>query len=94
MPRTGSRQHMTREQASQVKVGDVILVGLRKDERAVVKGIYGRGIAPPYFGTTLSFPPFVPGGGTTGIGNASALGGGFVIPGSTPAGGGMTLGAV
>ena len=53
MPRIGSRQHMTREQASQVKVGDVILVGLCKDQRAVVKGIYGRGIAPPYFATTV-----------------------------------------
>lgn len=53
MPRIGSRQHMTREQAIQVKVGDVILVGLRKDQRAVVKGIYGRGIAPPYFATTV-----------------------------------------
>ena len=44
---------MTREQAIEVKVGDVILVGLRKDQRAVVRGIYGRGIAPPYFATTV-----------------------------------------
>ncbi|MGZ4264874.1 MAG: hypothetical protein ACXVHB_23805 [Solirubrobacteraceae bacterium] len=43
---------MTREQAGQVKVGDVILVGVRKDRPAVVNAIYGRGIAPPYFATT------------------------------------------
>lgn len=48
----GPRAHMTREQATQVKVGDVILVGLRKDQPAAVKAIYGRGIAPPYFATT------------------------------------------
>jgi hypothetical protein len=43
---------MTREEAGQVKVGDVILVGVRKDRPAVVHAIYGRGIAPPYFRTT------------------------------------------
>jgi hypothetical protein len=53
MSRSGSRPHMTREQAGQVKVGDVILVGVRKDRPAVVNAIYGRGIAPPYFGTTI-----------------------------------------
>ncbi|MGZ4215668.1 MAG: hypothetical protein ACXVH3_21610 [Solirubrobacteraceae bacterium] len=52
MSRSGSRAHMTREQAGQVKVGDVILVGVRKDRPAVVNAIYGRGIAPPYFATT------------------------------------------
>lgn len=52
MSRSGSSAHMTREQAGRVKVGDVILVGVRKDRPAVVKSIYGRGIAPPYFGTT------------------------------------------
>jgi hypothetical protein len=44
---------MTREQASDVRVGDVILVGVGKDRPAVVKAIYGRGIAPPYFATTV-----------------------------------------
>ena len=53
MSRSGSRSHMTREQAGQVKVGDVILVGAGKDRLAVVKSIYGRGVAPPYFGTTV-----------------------------------------
>ena len=53
MSRSESREHMTREQARQVKVGDVILVGVRKDRPAVVNAIYGRGIAPPYFGTTV-----------------------------------------
>jgi hypothetical protein len=43
---------MTREEAAQVKVGDAILVGVGKDRLAVVRSIYGRGIAPPYFGTT------------------------------------------
>lgn len=53
MSRKGSGRHMTKEQAGQVKVGDVILVGVRKDRPAVVNAIYGRGIAPPYFGTTV-----------------------------------------
>jgi hypothetical protein len=44
---------MTREQARHVQVGDVILVGLCKDRPAVVNAIYGRGIAPPYFATTV-----------------------------------------
>jgi hypothetical protein len=44
---------MTRAQAEQVKVGDVILVGARKDRPAVVHAVYGRGIAPPYFSTTV-----------------------------------------
>jgi hypothetical protein len=44
---------MTREQASRVNVGDVILVGVRKDRPAVVHAIYGRGMAPPYFATTV-----------------------------------------
>ena len=52
MSRNGSGEHMTREQASHVKVGDVILVGVRKDRPAVVNAIYRRGVAPPYFGTT------------------------------------------
>ena len=39
MSRSGSRAHMTREQAGQVKVGDVILVGVRKDRPAVVNAI-------------------------------------------------------
>lgn len=53
MSRSGSREHMTREEAAHVKVGDVILVGVRKDRLAVVNAIYGRGIAPPYFATTV-----------------------------------------
>ena len=52
MLRNGSEDHMTKDQARQVKVGDVILVGLHKDRPAVVNAIYTRGIAPPYFGTT------------------------------------------
>jgi hypothetical protein len=36
-----------------VQVGDVILVGVRKDRTAVVHSIYRRGVAPPYFGTTV-----------------------------------------
>lgn len=52
MSRDAGMDHMTKEQAAQVKVGDVILVGLRKDRPAVVNAIYQRGIAPPYFGTT------------------------------------------
>jgi hypothetical protein len=43
---------MTKEQATQVKIGDVILVGAYKDRPAVVNAIYRRGFAPPYFGTT------------------------------------------
>lgn len=43
---------MTKEQAAQVKIGDVILVGAHKDRAAVVNAIYRRGFAPPYFGTT------------------------------------------
>jgi hypothetical protein len=43
---------MTKEQAGRVKVGDVILVGVRKDQPAIVNAIYRRGVAPPYFGTT------------------------------------------
>lgn len=53
MSQRGSREHMTREQADQVKVGDVILVGVEKDLPAVVHAIYGRGVAPPYFATTV-----------------------------------------
>ena len=53
MSPNGSREHMSREQARQVKVGDLILVGVRKDRPAVVNAIYGRGIAPPYFATTV-----------------------------------------
>ena len=53
MPRSGSREHMTSEQARLVKVGDVILVGVRKDMPATVNAIYWRGIAPPYFSTTV-----------------------------------------
>lgn len=53
MSRSGSRKHMTREQAMRVNVGEVILVGVRKDRPAVVNSIYGRGVAPPYFGTTV-----------------------------------------
>lgn len=53
MSRRGSIEHMTKEQARDVKVGDVILVGLRRDRPAVVNAIYGRGVAPPYFGTTV-----------------------------------------
>jgi hypothetical protein len=44
---------MTAEQATHVKVGDVILVGVHKDQPAVVNAIYRRGIAPPYFRTTV-----------------------------------------
>ena len=44
---------MTREQARRVKVGDVILVGVDKNRPAVVNAIYDRGVAPPYFGTTV-----------------------------------------
>lgn len=53
MSRNGSENNMTKEQAGRVKVGDVILVGVHKDRRAVVNAIYGRGISPPYFGTTV-----------------------------------------
>jgi hypothetical protein len=53
MSRNSFREHMTREQAKHVRVGDVILVGVGKDRPAVVNAIYGRGIAPPYFGTTV-----------------------------------------
>jgi hypothetical protein len=53
MSRSLSAKHMTRDQASRVKVGDVILVGVRKDRPAVVNAIYKRGVAPPYFGTTV-----------------------------------------
>jgi len=53
MSGSASREHMSREQARQVKVGDLILVGVRKDRPAVVNAIYGRGIAPPYFATTV-----------------------------------------
>jgi hypothetical protein len=52
MSASGSTKHMTREQAGRVEVGDVILVGVRKDRPAVVNAIYRRGLAPPYFGTT------------------------------------------
>ncbi len=52
MARSGFKEHMTKEQARRVKVGDVILVGVGKDHPAVVNAIYGRGIAPPYFATT------------------------------------------
>lgn len=47
-----SIEHMTKDQAREVQVGDVILVGLHKDRPAVVNAIYGRGVAPPYFATT------------------------------------------
>lgn len=47
-----SIDHMTKDQAHEVRVGDVILVGLHKDRPAVVNAIYGRGVAPPYFATT------------------------------------------
>jgi hypothetical protein len=53
MSRTASGDHMTKEQARQVKVGDVILVGVKKDQPARVTAIYRRGVAPPYFGTTV-----------------------------------------
>jgi hypothetical protein len=53
MSASGFREPMTREQARRVKVGDVILVGVRKDRPAVVNAIYRRGVAPPYFGTTV-----------------------------------------
>lgn len=49
----GLTEHMTREQAKEVKVGDVILVGVGMDRPAVVNAIYGRGVAPPYFATTV-----------------------------------------
>jgi hypothetical protein len=52
MSRTGFREHMTKEEAKHVKVGDVILVGAEKDRLTVVTAIYRRGVAPPYFGTT------------------------------------------
>lgn len=48
----GSGDHMTKDQATRVKVGDVILVGAHKDRPASVNAIYRRGVAPPYFGTT------------------------------------------
>ena len=53
MSRDGLREHMTKEQARQVRVGDVILVGADKDRPAVVTAIYRRGVAPPYFGTSV-----------------------------------------
>ena len=53
MSPNGDVKHMTSEQASCVKVGDVILVGPRKDRRAVVHAVYERGLAPPYFATTV-----------------------------------------
>jgi hypothetical protein len=53
MSRNGPQDHMTKEQATDVKVGDVILVGMGKDRPAVVNAIYHRGISPPYFGTTV-----------------------------------------
>lgn len=52
MGRAGSIDHMTKEEAWQVKVGDIILVGAAKDRPAMVNAIYRRGVAPPYFGTT------------------------------------------
>jgi hypothetical protein len=52
MPCNKPTEHMTREQARHVAVGDVILVGVHKDRPAVVRSIYKRGIAPPYFATT------------------------------------------
>jgi len=52
MARTGFREHMTKEQAKRVKVGDIILVGAEKDRPTMVTAIYRRGVAPPYFGTT------------------------------------------
>lgn len=53
MAQAGVREHMTKEQARAVKVGDVILVGAEKDLPAVVTAVYRRGVAPPYFSTTL-----------------------------------------
>ena len=53
MAQTRVREHMTKQQAWEVKVGDVILVGAEKDLPAVVTAIYRRGVAPPYFYTTL-----------------------------------------
>ncbi len=53
MSRNGFVDHMTREQARHVRVGDVILVGAWKDRPAMVTAIYGRGVAPPYFATTV-----------------------------------------
>lgn len=39
---------MTRDEAKRVTIGDVILVGVRKDRPAVVSAFYPRGVAPVY----------------------------------------------